>query len=126
MKTLNLLMCANSSIDNKKKEEEKCKYIFFNLVSGVRCQVSGVSCQVSGVRCQVSGVRCQVSGVRCHILHVTCHESQFFSSFFLGQSGEASQWRVCYQRGLPHLVIKKKKQKSALSVKTKFTAGGPF
>ena len=26
------------------------------------------------------------------------------SFFFLGQSGEAFGWRVCYQRGLPRLV----------------------
>ena len=32
--------------------------------------------------------------VTCHISHVTC----------LGQSVGASQWRVCYQRGLPRLV----------------------
>ena len=52
---------------------------------------------VSHFRCPVSGVRCQVSGVRCI----------FFSSFFLSsflQSGEASRYRVCYQRGLPRLV----------------------
>ena len=24
---------------------------------------------------------------------------------FLGQSGETSRWRVCYQRGLPRLVL---------------------
>ena len=26
-------------------------------------------------------------------------------TFPIGQSGEASWWRVCYQRGLPHLVL---------------------
>ena len=31
---------------------------------------------------------------------------QFFSSsIFLGQSGEATWWRVCCQRGLPRLVL---------------------
>ena len=40
--------------------------------------------------CHVSGVRCHVYGVRCMI--------------FL-QSGGASGWRVCYQRGLPSLVF---------------------
>ena len=39
----------------------------------------------------------------CHVSRVSCHIS-FFSSFFL-QSGEASWWRVCYQRGLPRLVF---------------------
>ena len=31
----------------------------------------------------------------------------FFWVFFLGQSGEASQGRVCYQRGLPRLVYER-------------------
>ena len=49
---------------------------------------------MSGVLCQVSGVTCQVSHVRSFFL--------FFIIFFL-QSGEASRWRGCYQRGLPRL-----------------------
>ena len=40
---------------------------------------------------QLSGVSCQVSGV-----------TFFIFNFFL-QSCGASQWRVCYQQGLPHL-----------------------
>ena len=56
--------------------------------------MSGVSCQVSGVTCHVSGVRCHVSGVTCIYIYI----------FFFLQSGEASRWRVCYQRGLPRLV----------------------
>ena len=28
----------------------------------------------------------------------------FIYIFFYGQCGEASRWRVCYQRGLPRLV----------------------
>ena len=35
---------------------------------------------------------------------VRCHVSGFFG-FIFGQSGEASRWRVCYQRGLPRLVF---------------------
>ena len=54
--------------------------------------MSHVRCHVSGVRCQVSDAMCQVSGV------------MFFCVFF-GQSGWASRWRVCYQRGLPRLVL---------------------
>ena len=38
--------------------------------------------------------RCQVSGVTC----------QFYFYFFIFQSGGASRWMVCYQRGLPRLV----------------------
>ena len=30
----------------------------------------------------------------------------FFFFFFMGQSGGAIRWRVCYQRGLPYLVCK--------------------
>ena len=37
------------------------------------------------------------------ILLLTCH--QYLYIFFFLQSGEASRWRVCYQRGLPRLVI---------------------
>ena len=33
-----------------------------------------------------------------------CH---FFSSSSFLQSGGTSQWRVCYQRGLPRLVFKR-------------------
>ena len=35
-------------------------------------------------------------GVKCHVSHVTCN------IYKKGQSGDASQWSVCYQRG--HLV----------------------
>ena len=65
---------------------------------------------VSRVTCQVSGVTCHVSRVMCHMSRVTCHMSffSFFSFiiyiFFCGQIGGASQWRVCYQRGLARLV----------------------
>ena len=43
-----------------------------------------------------------VSHVTCHVSPVTCHVS--FKK--IGQSGGASRWRVCYQRGLPRLVFK--------------------
>ena len=43
-----------------------------------------------------------MSRVTCYVLRVTCHMSHV--TFFFGQSGEAYQWRVCYQRGLPRLV----------------------
>ena len=35
---------------------------------------------------------------------VTCHMSSV-KKIFIGQSGETSRWRVCYQRGLPRLVL---------------------
>ena len=50
--------------------------------------------------CHMSGVTCRVSLVTCHVSHVTCPVSDFFL-----QSGEASQGRVCYQWGLPRLVL---------------------
>ena len=49
-----------------------------------------------------------MSHVMCHVLYhvsrVTCHVSHV-TFFFYGQSGEAYRWRVCYQRGLPRLVL---------------------
>ena len=42
---------------------------------------------------------CHISHVKCHVSDVTCHS--FFLLLFFGQSGGASRWRVCYQRGLP-------------------------
>ena len=49
----------------------------------------------------MSRVMCHLSHVTCHVSHVACHMSLFFSSFFFG----ASWWRVCYQLGLPRLVL---------------------
>ena len=45
--------------------------------------------------CHVSGVTLQVSGVTIYM---------FFIIFFC-QSSLASWWRVCYQQGLPRLVL---------------------
>ena len=70
----------------------------------------------------MSHVTCHVPHVTCHVSHVTCQEICFLhfnilflfyffssSSFFyvkkIRQSGGASRWRVCYQRGLPRLVF---------------------
>ena len=55
---------------------------------------------------------CQMSDVKCHMSCVTCHMS-FFSFFF--QSGQASQWKVCYQRGLPRLVFNPQMKMTYLS-----------
>ena len=68
------------------------------------------------VRCQVSRVMCDMSPVTCHLSQATCQKKNYL--FYLkkiyiyihildkiGHSGGASQWRVCYQRGLPCLVI---------------------
>ena len=41
-----------------------------------------------------------------HVSCVTCHKSHVTIIIFVfGQSGEAYRWRVCYQRGLPRLVL---------------------
>ena len=68
---------------------------------------------MSHVTCHMSRVMCHVSRVTCHVSRVTCHVSSvtffFLFFFFLYPKknylrGGASQWRVCYQRGLPRLV----------------------
>ena len=48
-----------------------------------------------------------VSCVTYHLSRVTCHVSlvTIFFFFFFRQSGQDYWWRVCYQRGLPRLVI---------------------
>ena len=56
----------------------------------------------------MSHVTCHVSCVMCNMSHVTCHMSHnfyFILFLFFLQSGEAYQWRVGYQRGLPRLVL---------------------
>ena len=52
----------------------------------------------------LSCVRCHMSCVRCHMLYVTFQMSHIKCPILMGQSGEASQGRVCYQLGLPRLV----------------------
>ena len=70
--------------------------------------------------CHVSRVMCQLPTVTCHLSHV---KTIFFYFFFIEeekineknkknylsqrirQSGGVSRWRVCYQRGLPRLVL---------------------
>ena len=68
-----------------------------------------VLCGMSHVSC----LMCHVSWVTCHLSHVTC--PKFFTNIFyakkypleeIEQNGGASRWRVCYQRGLPRLVLK--------------------
>ena len=73
----------------------------------VTCHMSHGTCHVSHVTCHLSHVTCHLSPVTCHLSPVTCHMYFFFnfSLFFLsykkiGQSGGASRWRVCYQRGI--------------------------
>ena len=50
----------------------------------------------------MSHVTCHVSYVKCHMLFVQC---DIFCIFFPSHIG-ASWWRVCFQRGLPRLVLK--------------------
>ena len=72
-----------------------------HLLPPVICHVSCVMCHMSCVTCHVSHVSCHMSRVTCHVSGVTCN---YYYLFFL-QSGEASRWRICYQWGLPHLVL---------------------
>ena len=65
--------------------------------------LSHITCLVSHVTCHMSHVTCHLSYVTCHMSHVTCHMSHVTYHIFL--IVEASQWRVCYQRGIPCLVL---------------------
>ena len=91
-----------------------------HLPPPVVCHVSDVMCHVSCVMCHVSCVTCHVSCAMCHtscatfhvshVPHVMCHMSCDICNFFLNiyiflQSVWASPWRVCYQNGLPRLVL---------------------
>ena len=58
---------------------------------------------VSHVTCHVSHVPCPMSHVNYYIIFLFV---LFIYTFWGGQSGEASCWRVCYQRDLPRLVLK--------------------
>ena len=66
--------------------------------------------------CHMSCVMCHVSPVTCHVSPLTCQNYNFYifvkkklkknyTIKNIGQSGGASPWRVCYQRGLPRLVF---------------------
>ena len=55
--------------------------------------------------CHMSRVMCHMSRVTCHMSHVTCPKEKKKREKKFGQSGGASRWRVCYQRGLPRLVF---------------------
>ena len=55
-----------------------------------------------------------MSLVTCHVSHVTCHLSRFTfrmshltCNFFFRQRCGAYRWKVCYQQGLPRLVVSK-------------------
>ena len=50
--------------------------------------------------CHMLHVMCHVSLVMCDLSHVTCNVSLFSL-----QSCEAYQWKVCYQQGLPDLLL---------------------
>ena len=62
----------------------------------------------------VSRVTCNMSPVMCHLWRVTCHMSPVTCIYLfiylkkIQLSVGASLWRVCYQRGLPHLVLRYK------------------
>ena len=60
-------------------------------------------CHVSCVTRHVSRVTCHVSPVICQNIYLFLHFS--FTLKQIGQRGGASCRRVCYQRGLPRLVL---------------------
>ena len=62
--TLNLLMCADTSTDNKTDR---------NRQKGRTTKYEGKKCDMLHVRCQVSHVRCHIVHVACHMSPVTCH-----------------------------------------------------
>ena len=69
------------------------------------CDMSRFTCPVSHIMCHMSCVTCHVSHALCHMSCVTCHVSHGMCNiYFFLQSGGSSQWRVCYQWGLPSLV----------------------
>ena len=72
------------------------------------CYVSHVRWQLSHVMYHVSHVRWQLSHVMCHVSHVNHNFFFELKKYISGkkklQSGGASWWRVCYQRGLPRRV----------------------
>jgi hypothetical protein len=49
----------------------------------------------------VSLVTCHMLGVTCHMTGVTCH----LKTKIIWQSVGASRWSICYQQGLPCLVL---------------------
>ena len=49
---------------------------------------------------------CHMSYVRCQVSHARCHMSLYWFFLLLNlKSCRASWWRVCYQPGLPRLVL---------------------
>ena len=63
-------------------------------------------CHVPHVMCHVSRVTCHPSPVTCQKYYLNILIKKKKHSKNIGQSGGASRWRVCYQRGLPRLVDK--------------------
>ena len=63
----------------------------------------------------VTCVTCHVSRVTCHMSHVTCQVSQKKKKKKMEKSGGASRLRVCYQRGLPRLVLTRPRHKSPVT-----------
>ena len=65
------------------------------------------------VLCHMSLVMCHVSHVTCHMSCVTCHNKKYIFTYiyiyyFIFLVCWAGWWRVCYQWGLPRLVLKYK------------------
>ena len=66
--------------------------------------MSRVTCHLSHVTCDLSPVTCKKKNL--HFVYNTKKQKQKNNpTQKIGQSGEANWWRVCYQRGLPRLVL---------------------
>ena len=85
-----LIECSFSS--------ESSKHCWSQTVKAGKLKVWGNAHPPPSVTCHVSHVMCHVSCVMSHVSSVPCH-------VFL-QGVWASQWRVCYQRGIPCPVYK--------------------
>ena len=75
--------------------------------------------------CHMSYGTCHMPRIRCHMSCVICHVS---CAIFFWQFGGASHCRVCYQRGLPRLVLSylNNKEFQRLGFKFTFTRKSPM
>ena len=100
--------------------EQECSMVFTDsaLWASSVVELSCPSVCVSVTLCHLSHVTCNMSPITCklsHDLFYNFSSSSYlnmiikkifqFNFFLIGQSCWASWWRVCYQRGLHHLVF---------------------
>ena len=76
--------------------------LFLPLINRTRVAGAVLSC----VMCHMSPVTCLISFFFLHFVYNNKMKNKIKVSLKIGQSVGASQWAVCYQRGLPRLVIR--------------------